>query len=259
MEKKSFLIALFLFFLPIVGFLLFGCASTRITSFTDPDYSNIQFRKILVVGNTNKLDDRLNLEEQLTKVFIDNGIEAIASYTIFPPTRSLSDNKKESLMLENEIDACLMVYFGERGIQQVQIPLVSKNTTGKMEEHGNRLEYKETTTYIGGQIVDKPYAEFEMKLYDVYNGKMAWIADSFTGGNAYADFNTVYSSFCNKIVDQLGADNIVNTTANKIKKIKQQLKQKPDSEIFVILTKKDGEKISGKISQFKYGLYHLEF
>jgi hypothetical protein len=37
---------------------LFSCVSTRMTSFKDPDYQKAEFKRILVVANTNDLEDR---------------------------------------------------------------------------------------------------------------------------------------------------------------------------------------------------------
>jgi hypothetical protein len=202
---------LYLSFLSIAFILFTGCAATSIISYTDPDYRAVQFKKILVVANTNKLGDRLNLENRMVEVLDTNGIKAITSYSIFPPTREFTDSLKEDLMIGNKIDGCLMIYFGEKGIEQVQIPIIGSKTKGTVTNNSRGADYESQTTYIGGQILDKPYAEFEIKLFDVINGRMAWIASSFTGGNAYANFNTVYNSFCDKIVDKLSQDNLIRT------------------------------------------------
>ena len=236
-------------FLLIVGLILFGCAATRITSFVDPDYQSVQFKKILIVGNTNKLDDRLNLEKRLSEVLSDNGIDAIPSYSIFPPTRTFSDSLKAVIMIENQIDGCLMIYFGDKGIQQVQIPVIGTRTKGQMNVIGNQIYSKEKTDYIGGQILDKPYAEFEMKLFDVTSGKMAWIADSYTGGNAYANFNTVYNSFCEKTVEKLSKDNLIITNDNKIDSIEEEINNNPEKDIIAVIVLKNGESYEGTIKR----------
>ncbi|OGU73750.1 MAG: hypothetical protein A2V93_04685 [Ignavibacteria bacterium RBG_16_34_14] len=253
-----------------------GCASTKITSFTDPDYKSIQFGKILVVGNTNKLDDRLNLENRLTEIFIANGIKAVTSYSIFPPTREFSDSIKTELMLANEIDGCLMIYFGEIGIQQVQIPIIGSKTTGKIKSTNIKpfttSTYESKTTYIGGQVLDKPYAEFEIQLFDVINGKMAWIANSFTGGNAYANFNTVYNSFCNKLVEKLAFDKLVqiviidksqsNPLAEELESIDEKIERiykesidNRESKIITVVLLNNGETIEGTILNTEYDIW----
>jgi hypothetical protein len=84
-------------------------------------------------------------------------------------------------------------------------------TKGEVNVYGNTARYKEksTTTYQGGYTLNKPWAEFETKLYDVSNVQMAWISSSFTKGNAYANRNTVINSYSGKTVDQLLEDNLI--------------------------------------------------
>lgn len=198
-----------------IGFLLFlfGCASTRMTSFKDPDYQNTEFKRILVVANTNDLEDRQKLEFKMVEAFSEAGVYALESYKLFPPTRELTDEEKVDLLLKNDIDAFISISVGESGVSEVYVPQTSSTTKtkGEVNVYGNTARYKEksTTTYQGGYTLNKPWAEFETKLYDVSNGQMAWIASSFTGGNAYANRNTVINSYCGKTVDQLIEDRLI--------------------------------------------------
>ncbi|MDR3625561.1 MAG: hypothetical protein P4L45_01935 [Ignavibacteriaceae bacterium] len=251
---SSFLLGMF--------FLFTGCASTSITSFTDPDYRAVQFKNILTVANTNKLSDRLSLENRIVEVMATNGIKAIPSYSIFPPTREFTDNQKKDLMLDNKIDGCLIINFGEQGVQEISIPITGSTSQTKIT--GNSITT--STQYIGGQTFNKPYAEFELKLYDVSNGKMAWTANSFTGGNAYANFNTVYSSFCNRIVDRLSQDNLIRTINDNerikkeevtkrdsnIKRILKEREEKTEGNKIDVIVKSNGDIISGTILSLSY-------
>lgn len=197
------------------GFLLFlfGCASTRMTSFKDPDYQNTEFKRMLVVANTNDLEDRQKLEFKMVEAFSEAGVYALESYKLFPPTRELTDEEKVDLLLKNDIDAFISISVGESGVSEVYVPQTSSTTKtkGEVNVYGNTARYKEksTTTYQGGYTLNKPWAEFETKLYDVSNGQMAWIASSFTSGNAYANRNTVINSYCGKTVDQLLEDRLI--------------------------------------------------
>ncbi|GMU97207.1 hypothetical protein [Ignavibacterium album] len=199
--------------------LFVGCASTRITSFKDPDYQKAEFRKILIVANTNDLEDRQRLESKMVEAFSEVGVFALESYKLFPPTRELTDQDKVDLLIKNNIDAFIAISVGESGVSEVYIPQTSSTTktTGNVNVYGNTASYrqKSTTTYQGGYTLNKPWAEFQTKLYDVSNGKMAWIASSFTGGNAYANRNTVINSYCGKTVDQLLEDKLILKGASK--------------------------------------------
>lgn len=196
-----------------------GCASTKMTSFKDPDYQNTEFKRILVVANTNDLEDRQKLESKMVEDFSEVGVYALESYKLFPPTRELTDEEKVDLLLKNNIDSFISISVGESGVSDVYIPQTSSTTKteGNVNVYGNTARYKEksTTTYQGGYTVHKPWAQFETKLYDVSNGHMAWIATSFTRGNAYANRNTVINSYCGKTVDQLLDDKLIMDTKQK--------------------------------------------
>lgn len=192
---------------------LFSCASTRMISFKDPDYQKAEFKRILVVANTNDLEDRQKLESKMVEEFFDNGVFALESYRLFPPTRDLSDEEKVELLLKNNIDAFISISVGESGVSEVYVPQTSSTTKteGNVSVYRNTAEYKEKskTTYQGGYTLIKPWSAFETQLYDVSNGQKIWIATSFTGGNAYANRNTVINSYCGKTVDQLLEDKLI--------------------------------------------------
>ena len=193
--------------------LVLGCASTNITSFKDPAYQNTAFKQILIIANTSNLQSRQMLESQMVEAFKGIGIDAMKSILLFPPTRTLSNEQKVELLLRYEIDAFLSIDVGERGVQNVYVPPTGSTTKtkGEVSVYGNRAEYEEksTTTVQGGYSISKPWAEFQINLYDVSSGSIAWIASSHTGGNGYASFTTVINSFCEKVVDQLKQDSLI--------------------------------------------------
>ena len=199
--------------------LFISCASTRMTSFKDPDYQKANFKRILIVANTNDLGDRKRLESKMVDAFSEVGVFALESYKLFPPTRELTNEVKVDLLLKNNIDAFISISIGESGVSEVYVPQTSSTTKteGDVNVYGNSANYrqKSTTTYEGGYTLNKPWAEFDTKLYDVSNGKTAWIASSFTGGNAYANNNTVIGSYCNTTVDKLIEEKLI--TENKSK------------------------------------------
>jgi len=191
----------------LLVFFLLSCASTRITSFKDPDYQQADFKRILVIANTSDLEKRKKLESKMVEEFNEIGVFALESYNLFPPTRELSDQDKIKLLNQNEIDSFISISVGESGINKVTVPVTSSTTKteGNVSVYGNTANYEEksTTTYQGGRTYSKPWADYETSLYDVSNGRMAWIASSHTSGNAYANFNTVINSYISKVVAKL--------------------------------------------------------
>ena len=83
---------------------------------------------------------------------------------------------------------------------------------------------------------------------------MVWIANSFTGGSAYSNFNTVYSSFCNNIVNRLSEDNLIrisidikNINEKEIARIIKERQDKPDQNKIDVVVLNNGEIITGII------------
>ena len=148
-----------------------GCASTSMTSFTDPSYRSTSFSRLLVIANLSDLQWRQRLERRLVQEFRENGIFAMEGMNLFPPTRDLTDQEKIDLLIQNQIDSYIVVGVGEIGTQQVYIPQTgsSTKTEGSVSVYGNIATYREKskTTAYGGYTVSKPWAQFDAKLFDV--------------------------------------------------------------------------------------------
>lgn len=190
-----------------------GCASTKITSFTDPDYTKSVFHRVLVIANSERLDARLGLEDMMVKEFSKKKIFAIQSYKLLPPTRYISDSLKIEILLKNNIDSYISIFFGGKGIEQEYIPPLRNSTSshGTISVSGNTatINTTSTTTNNQGVTISKPWAEFDTRFFDVANGRIIWMANTFTGGNALSNFSTVNFSFCSQIVSDLFTNGLV--------------------------------------------------
>lgn len=199
-----------LFFFLLV--LLVGCASTRMTSFKDPDYEHKSFKRILVVVNSTDLEKRFFFESSMVSALTKLQVTAIEGYKLFPPTRELTQSDKVDILLKNQIDAYITVAVGETGVQDVYFPpTTTTKTEGSASVTGNQIHYEEKskTKTQGGFTISKPWAEFGAKLIDAASGNTAWIATAFTGGSAFSSFNTVITSFCNQTADNLEHDGLI--------------------------------------------------
>jgi len=193
--------------------LLAGCATTKMTSFKDPAFQSISFKRILVVANTSDLEWRRKIETRMVKSFQDIGVFAIEGVQLFPPTREPTADEKVDILIKNKVDAYVSVSVGESGVKEEYVPSTESTTKtkGSVRVSGDRADYaeKSTTKVDGGYTLSKPWAGFQTKLFDVSSGQNAWVASSFTGGNAFADFSTVINSYCDKVVDQLIEDGLI--------------------------------------------------
>lgn len=184
-------------------FSLMGCASTKLTSFKDPDYEQKVFKKILITANTNDLEEKFELEKRMVKAFTSSGVSAVEGNKLFLPTRDFTDEEKKEVMLKNEIDAHLVISAGEFGVKEKYVPV---SETTKAEEG------KIVKAYKGGYKEEEPWAEYETVLYDAASGKKAWIATSLTEGETYAGKSDIMGSFCSKTVDKLFSDKLLLKT-----------------------------------------------
>ena len=203
-----------LFTIFMLAVILSSCASTRMTSFKDPSFRSSKFKRILVIANVSDLQWRQKVESRLVEAFKDAGVFAVEGVLFFPPTRTFSNEEKVDLLVSSNLDGYISVSVGDAGTTEVYVPPTSSTTTtkGSASVYGNQATYKSksTTSYSGGYTLSKPWAEFDTKLVDVSSGQTAWVASSFTGGNAYANLNTVINSYCDKVVEQLIQDGLVN-------------------------------------------------
>lgn len=83
--RKIKLVFLFIFILFATN-----CTHTRVVSFIDPDAGAKSYNRIAVVANEDDLSDRLAIEKQMVKTLLDNGVNAISSLSLLPPTRDFT-------------------------------------------------------------------------------------------------------------------------------------------------------------------------
>jgi hypothetical protein len=180
---------------------LAGCATTKLTSFKDPDYGQKEFKRILVIAATGDLEKKFNLETSMVEALTSAGIYAVEGHKLFPPTRDFTDEEKTDINLKNNIDAHLVINVKGLGDKEEYVPIWGANTV----TDGATSQ----TNYHGGYNTEKPWGEFETVLYDAANGKKAWIATSLTEGKELDNQSTVISSFCGKVVDKLFKDKLI--------------------------------------------------
>lgn len=187
------------FVLPFI-ITLAGCASTQMTSFTDPAFKGLTFHHFIVVARSNNLSTRLWLESHLVQTLTSHRIFATASILLFPPTRKFSDEQMRDSLLRHNFDAYIVVDVGESGVESIYLPPTGATTK---TTQNSTYEWTSTTSIVGGGTIEKPWADVRTTMCDASTNHVIWIADSFTGGNGYASFNTVIDSYCNKVFERL--------------------------------------------------------
>ncbi len=188
--------------------LLASCASTHITAFKDPDFVGKSFHRILVIAPFSDLEYRDTAEKAFIFWFSEFSVDAISSIRIMPPTRDYSNEEFNNVLSKNKIEAVLVITLTDAFTSEAYVP-GSSRTDAKATLMGNYIQYSSQTRQSPGYFISKPRVKFELRLFDVASGKTAWIASSFTKGNALAGFGTLMSSLANNTAFQLRYDGLL--------------------------------------------------
>ncbi|MGO9830704.1 MAG: hypothetical protein ACLPJH_11235 [Myxococcaceae bacterium] len=195
--------------------LVASCASTKTTSFQDPEFRGRPFTRLVVLyANPLSLSGRQNVETHMVAALRDRGIYAVWGLSVFPPTRDMSPEEMSRALQVGGFDGLLVISRTGTGVQQTYVPPTTSTTTttGTITSYGyGSASYSGTsTTYTPpGQTINRPWANFDTKVVDVATGRTAWIASAFTGGNGYANFDTVINSYCDTTAEDLVAQGVV--------------------------------------------------
>ena len=198
-----------LFGLSIV-FYLTGCAFARTTINTikNPELSQAKFKKLLVAAPFSDIGLRTQTENAFISQFNLSGINAISSIELIPPVKNYNEDELLNILEQNNIDGVLIVALREYWTSQVYIPR-SSLSTGNVSSYSNFLYYQSYTQEYGGYYISKPRVKFEIRLFDTKSGQVAWLATSFTRGNAFAEYSTLVNSLAEEVVKKLREENLI--------------------------------------------------
>lgn len=154
--------------------------SVDVESYSDPDYTNYQPKKVMLVVNEASQEMRTEIQERLVKELKRKGVVAVPERDVFPPTREYTPEDRAKVLESQSIDSVLVVSVGASASSMIP---VATNTYGTV--HGSA-----TPTSSGGYNVSgttagtsqnlyaaKSKSEFSAVLLDAKQGRVAWYAD----------------------------------------------------------------------------------
>ncbi len=174
---------------------LVGCASTRfhdISTRVDPD---THYHKIIVHSDLADPVGRKTAEDAVVKEIQLIGVNATASYTVFPPEVNYTWDQKKQMIQADGFDAGVLV----------QIVQSFSTTTTQM--------------FINHNVVDISTAHFKIqtKIVETSDFEVVWQAQSGSrvAIDDYGQFNfaNVMSSYASGLVNELQLENILIGTA----------------------------------------------
>jgi hypothetical protein len=185
----------------ILSLFIFGCATTRETSFKDPAARANGYEKFVVVANLKDLAIREKMEKAFVTQLSEAGVDAIPSTVVYPPTRDFDKSEFKKALQRSGDDAVLIV-----GVTKAwQNYSVSPGYSQSFWTSSGVSSY-----YVPGSTIAHPRVKFDIALYDISLGKKVWVCSAFTAGNGFAGLDTLCNSVAAKTIDQLKEDGILH-------------------------------------------------
>ena len=156
--------------------LLSGCATTDITSFTDPDFKNKKYTSYVIVTPNLNLEYSSLLQNKICTEIEKYKSACTKGLDLFPPTRDLTGEDKAKIIKENKIEGYLLVFYGGGGTESHQISNLSYGTANV---YGNSVNaYGMSTPVYSFNRRDG----YSLVLIDTGTFKKAWVG----GANVHA-------------------------------------------------------------------------
>jgi hypothetical protein len=195
----------------VLCFLVYGCASTSITSVIDQRSFKHPYSRLLAISTFSDLSMKAQIEGIIQKDLMYNKISCWAGVQLLPPTREYTPEEINSIIRENNIDGILIIGLTDFWTSQQHIPETA-STSGRVSIIGNSINYSQRTTSYGGFDISKPRLSFESRFYDATTGEVVWMSTSTTKGNAFASFSDLAASLSASVLTRLWDNKIITKT-----------------------------------------------
>lgn len=150
----------------IISYLFFlvvfvSCSTTRFAdSWRNPEYTNYQPEKVLLLGLTSNLTARKIYEEKLKEVFTNRGVIAVESYQLFKPTFTSLEQTEESI--QNKVDT-----LSKQGFDAILIATV-QGVEDKVVYDFENFTYPPFSKRFGHYYYVNQEVYYNKRVYDSY-------------------------------------------------------------------------------------------
>ncbi|MBW1768286.1 MAG: hypothetical protein JRJ65_14720 [Deltaproteobacteria bacterium] len=187
-----------------VLFFITSCSdkgTSVVTSWTNDNYQNKTYKKILVLGVSENNSNRAEVESAIVKRLFEKDIPAVASLSLFPPQLQhapVSEEKMIDAVKNNNIDGVLIISLLDIKREEKAVPATSYTT-------GPRYPYYRTpyyghystmhrTVHTPGHTVRTKKFYLESNFYSVKSKELAWTLQSESiNPENISDFAVQYS------------------------------------------------------------------
>jgi hypothetical protein len=191
----------------MLSIILTACIQSEIQSFTDPDYKEAKFTKLVVNLNSLPISSRLEVEKIVIKRLTDAGYQAVLISDLLPPTRNYQNDEAISIVANSGVDFMLAINVLENTSSSSLVGF-NNYTYGNAYVSGNQA-YAHVNTVSTPVVSAKGQTSIQATMFDVKNGNRAWIASVSTqarGTVFVGNVDSIANSAIGKIIDQIKAD-----------------------------------------------------
>lgn len=183
----------------VLAFTVSGCATTDITSFTDPNFKNKRYTSCVVATPNISLAYAQLLQVKVCKEMEENNIRCVQGLDIFPPTRTLTAKDKAKVIRESNIESYLQIHYGSGATESYQSGTLNFGTANV---YGNSASLIGTATPVYSMNRRDGY---NLILIDTMTLQKAWVggASVHAAGLANVTDEVFTTSLSAKIVDTL--------------------------------------------------------
>ena len=196
--------------------LLSACIKSSIQSFTDPDYKNATFNKLII--DTTALSDLSR--SKATKIVLERlkevKIDAVDINDILVPTRTYSPEEAAKLLAGSGYKN-LISFKVTADTSNTYVSSVYSYTSVNGSAYGNNVQGTATTTSIP-IVSSQGQTAVLAVIYDLNNNRKAWQATVITEaqGTAFVgNVNAIAQSAIGSIIDRLKEEGHLQDTTTK--------------------------------------------
>ena len=179
-----------------------GCASTEVTSFTDPKYQGDAYDNFVVWTNDMSLDYGTQLAASICENLESKGISCVPRTELFPPTRDWNPPEVQERLQARNITGFLEV---SRSAQAADSVYLGSQTRTTVTTSGNTAQASSQSVPMR---MPQRQETLHVRLIDVQTREEAWIGGAQTSGQGMANVtdSAFISSAAQDIVDSLESD-----------------------------------------------------
>jgi len=186
----------------LVFFFITSCASTKVTGeWKDPNLTDKQFKKILIMGIAKQPSDRRFYEDEFVRQLKSKGVMAISSHTLIQHENMWDKETILQTIGGKEFDSVIITRVVDTKARQQY-----SNFNSNMYEYYSS-SYTIVPYYRRGKTTYKQKFGFESNLYDAKTEKLVFSLSSDT--YAQDNINKRLGSYIKTVVDKLVQYNLL--------------------------------------------------